>query len=712
MHKKLVLMYGSHTGTAESIAQGMLAEAQSRHYDAVLLGLDDHEQQPFTAPDGGLYVIVCSSTGDGDAPDNATKCFRYLRKLKPLAKTQPFAKVEFALLGLGDTNYSNFCGAPLKVQKYLKDLGAEEFYAMGKADDAVGLEEVVDPWIENLWPVLEKKCARSSTGAALVEHEAVVSTAADLESAVAELQLSSSNLAHPPVFTLPAVPGYTFGKLAVPDLPATEAITTLTNLPKLVPPTVTVTPTGTMKPVDSDPIPFYSQFASPITKDFVPPFSAHNPTLATVSANSPRTLSSPGAVKTIVQLDLQVANKDHAWDWVPGDAFGVCTPNQHELALALAVRLGLAQWNADKKLWESPILYIHGQSGGPADLPLSLRDRPLLPRPSAAPSSTTEELPAKGHYYSGYELFRFILDIHSTPKKALWRHPTLPDARVGRGPGLLHVLESFPNAHPTLPVLLAHCPPLTPRYYSHTNTPLAPGAGTGTLQAVFNIVEYAVVDGQEPRSGLASKWLANMQPGTRVPVFPHLSNTFHLPAHLDVPMIMIGPGTGIAPILGMLRHRARQLQIARDLHGDAPAAVAAAPVWVFQGCRDPAKDWIAGDEMKALVEQGVISRYVPVFSRTHADGRAREQGSKYYVQDALREHAGEMRALLEGDSKAAAPGAGLAKVYLCGDAKSMAKGVMDALVDIVAEARGVQKTEAIEIVMEWVKGGRYLQDLW
>lgn len=63
--------------------------------------------------------------------------------------------VEYALLGLGDTNYTTYLGYPKNVEKQLTKLGAKSFYNSGWADDAVGLETVVDPWIENLWPALE-----------------------------------------------------------------------------------------------------------------------------------------------------------------------------------------------------------------------------------------------------------------------------------------------------------------------------------------------------------------------------------------------------------------------------------------------------------------------------------------------------------------------------------------------------------------------------
>ena len=94
-------------------------------------------------------------TGDGDPPENAGLFWRKIR-----SKDLPndfLTHVEFAFLGLGDTNYTTFLGYPKSVEKQLLKLGAKQFYKSGWADDAVGLEIVVDPWIDDLWAALENQ---------------------------------------------------------------------------------------------------------------------------------------------------------------------------------------------------------------------------------------------------------------------------------------------------------------------------------------------------------------------------------------------------------------------------------------------------------------------------------------------------------------------------------------------------------------------------
>ncbi len=118
----------------------------------------------FTLIECLFYVLhnkIPLRTGDGDPPENA--CI-FWRKIRSKDLNEDYLKhLEYALLGLGDTNYTTFLGYPKSVEKQLQKLGAKQFYKSAWADDAVGLEIVVDPWIENLWPALENQLAHPHT---------------------------------------------------------------------------------------------------------------------------------------------------------------------------------------------------------------------------------------------------------------------------------------------------------------------------------------------------------------------------------------------------------------------------------------------------------------------------------------------------------------------------------------------------------------------
>ncbi|KAI9218966.1 hypothetical protein BC828DRAFT_387227 [Blastocladiella britannica] len=735
---KFVVMYGSQTGTAESIAQGIAAEAASRGATGPLLVLDDYDSPTGAFSTGGTFILVCSSTGDGDPPDNAHKCFRGLRKLKPVAASKPLAAMQFCILGLGDTNYDNFQKSPKRLRAALLDLGASEFYKPAYADDATGLEEVVDPWTEGLWPVLASAYAPASVSSA-ANDTSTSSVIADSASpdllATLSIAEDASVLAPAPIpRVIPDdLPSHTFGKLAIASLPDLATLTTLTHLPKLVAPTVTVVPTGSHRRIDPDAGAdiFYQRYASAVTGAVLPPYSAHKPVLAHV--RSTETMTAADAVKRVVAVQLTVPS-DSAWDWTPGDAFGVVVPTPHHEALAVAAMLGLATYHpangeGEAATWTSPVMLLRAATDD-AELPMSVRARPLVARPTNLPPSTQAEFPDRGHYYSGYEILRYIVDVRGTPKKALLRAladsvpasdaahrllfflcskqgaPTYRQWVADQIPTLTHVLASIPSAAAAavpLDVLLTHMAPLTPRYYSHTNTPLdVEGGGRTVLGAMFNEVEYSTANG-EARKGLASTHLAHLRPGAAVAVFPHPSATFHLPSDLSAPLIFIGPGTGMAPLLGMLRHRAAQRAIQTARTGTTTTA--APKIIVVQGCRDPARDWLAGSEITQYAADGLVTQHIVAFSRVDPATNA-VRTDKYYVQDAIRAHASELAPFIGHD------GAGAARIYVCGDAGPMARGIMDAVVDVVAAARGVEKKDAAETVMGWVKDGRYMQDLW
>ena len=148
---QLLCLYGSVTGKAESIAEQVVERAAELGHAASLHSLGE-VGKAWQLEDTATAIIVSSTTGDGEQPENVTK---FWRKLRP--KTLPadhLAHLQYALLGLGDTNYNQFCAAPRALHRRLQELGARALVPPGWADDGTGLEVVVEPWLEQLWPAL------------------------------------------------------------------------------------------------------------------------------------------------------------------------------------------------------------------------------------------------------------------------------------------------------------------------------------------------------------------------------------------------------------------------------------------------------------------------------------------------------------------------------------------------------------------------------
>lgn len=227
-------------------------------------------------------------------------------------------------------------------------------------------------------------------------------------------------------------------------------------------------------------------------------------------------------------------------------------------------------------------------------------------------------------------------------------------------PTVLELLTSYPSCVPPLELLLELLPPLAPRYYSLSSSPLGPN-GPGSIEFAFTVVEYATPSGAK-RAGLATTYLAAIaaavEAGPQDHVVPNLycfakpTPSFHLPEDPATPCVLIGPGTGVAPFVGFAQHRLAQADEA-----------ARGKLELYFGCREEKTDFLYRDSLEAAVAGGALGRLVTAFSR--------EQAEKIYVQDRLREdgpHVAEL-VLKQG-----------AKLYVCGDGGAMFKGVNGALV--------------------------------
>lgn len=252
---------------------------------------------------------------------------------------------------------------------------------------------------------------------------------------------------------------------------------------------------------------------------------------------------------------------------------------------------------------------------------------------------------------------------------------------------LTEVLAAFPNTRPPLDFVLELLPRLQPRYYSISSSP---SAHPGTVHVTAALVEYTTSAGRV-HNGVATSWFAleDQIPSAsnvpKVPIFIRKSG-FHLPKP-DVPIIMVGPGTGLAPFRGFLHERDVQAQKAGKPTG---ANV------LFFGCRTPDQDYIYEDELKAFESKKGVELHV-AFSRATAN--------KVYVQHLMREPLVAARIFELIDSQNAF-------IYVCGDAKAMAKDVNHALRDIISAMRGISEAEAESFVESLRSNNRYLCDVW
>jgi sulfite reductase (NADPH) flavoprotein alpha-component len=244
------------------------------------------------------------------------------------------------------------------------------------------------------------------------------------------------------------------------------------------------------------------------------------------------------------------------------------------------------------------------------------------------------------------------------------------------GRGLIDLLYDYPGVLHDPADLVAMLPRLAPRLYSISSSP---SAHAGEIHTTVAVVRYRMHN--RDRGGVCSTLFADRTgPGETLPVYIQPNKRFRLPADSSAPIIMIGPGTGVAPFRSFLHERR--------------ATGASGRNWLFFGERTAASDFLYREELESMRKDGHLTRLDLAFSR--------DQERKVYVQDRMMEQASEFWKWLEAG----------ASVYVCGDASRMAKDVDTTIHTIVEQQGGRDSEAAMEYVQQLKEQHRYHRDVY
>ncbi|MER5398052.1 molybdopterin-dependent oxidoreductase [Streptomyces sp. NPDC002599] len=369
------------------------------------------------------------------------------------------------------------------------------------------------------------------------------------------------------------------------------------------------------------------------------------PVTARLAGN--RLLSLPGAGKEVRRFTFDTRDSETPLVYRAGDALGVRPVNCPEL---------VAEWLAATGL--APDGTVRLESGGEVPFHDALHRHLDITRITPG-------------------MLRFVAErTHDRVLKKLLRPDNKDElARWSWGRQAVDLIAEHPvraDAQEWADMLR----PLQPRLYSISSSPLT---DPHLVSLTVSVVRYENHAGR-PRQGVCSPFLADAAPGTPVPVFVQSSPRFRPPADPATPMVMVGPGTGIAPFIGFLHER-------RALGHRAPN-------WLFFGEQHRATDFYYEEELAGLLADGTLGRLDTAFSR--------DQRAKVYVQDRMREHGSQLWSWLRDG----------AHFFVCGDASRMAKDVDQALRDIAVAHGGHSAEGAAAYVKQLAAEKRYVRDVY
>jgi sulfite reductase (NADPH) flavoprotein alpha-component len=352
-------------------------------------------------------------------------------------------------------------------------------------------------------------------------------------------------------------------------------------------------------------------------------------------------LNKPGSEKETWHVDFDLSGS--RLDYAVGDSFGLYPTNDPALADAVVDAIG-----------------------APADFPIGGRTLREVMIDGVSLSPAPDML---------FQLLSYLTGGERRQKARALGAGEDPDGDAATL-DVLAALQKFPGIRPDPEAFIEALDPLQPRLYSISSSPRV---DAGRVSLTVDSVRYDIAG--RKRLGVASTFLADrIDEGHPIRVYVQKAEHFSLPVDPATPIIMIGPGTGIAPFRAFLQ--------------DRMATAAPGRNWLFFGHQRSRTDFFYEDELTHMKAKGVLTRLTLAWSR---DG-----DQKIYVQDRMRDVGRDLWAwLAEG-----------AYVYVCGDAKRMAKDVEAAMVDVVAQHGARSRDQAITFVADLKKSGRYRQDVY
>lgn len=613
-----------------------MEEGRAAGFDAKTVDLEEFD--PDTLAETKLAIFLMATYGEGQPTDNAIKFMDWVRNKDESVAEDFLAQLNYTVFGLGNRQYEHFNRTGRTCNEWLGKLGAKTVFKYGEGDDDATLEEDFEAWKEHLWKELRKAINKL--------NNPNYSSADDLAALAAMEEQQSANLAtktrHD--FEITVVDTIQYQSQAAKDLHS-----------------------AAIKKAASGK--FHNS-----TKHFIT--SPH----ATVIVNRELRNTSykglkAGELGSTRHIEIDIANTGLSYQ--TADNLAILPENLEADVLALTSRLN---YNVND------VLSFAAAEG--EDF------RPMYPNPCSVYDLFTLYLDFHGHlrHATLKGLEKFVTD---EAEKA-WLHGLIANkeatkkfCEVEMNSLFTILLNYLPKTRIPLVDFLHLVSPIQPRYYTiSSSSSLFPK----TIHATVSITEYEVPGSNRPFVGLCTGYLRTVQAGySKLRVFVRPS-TFRLPKSLRNPILLIGPGTGIAPMRALLQERSYLL---KQNAGKEQTGVCR----LFFGCKYSGYDYLYQDELEQYRKEKVLDELHLAFSR-----EANAEGQKVYVQTLLKspEVAKQIVDNLFNED---------GYVFVCG-ATAMGNDVLTLFIQLIQEHKNISHAQATEIMKSWQSSGRYVQELW
>ncbi|CAG7922353.1 unnamed protein product [Penicillium olsonii] len=632
-NKNCVIFYGSQTGTAEDYASRLAKEGSQRFgLKTMVADIEDYDYENLDKfPEDKVAFFVLATYGEGEPTDNAVEFYQFFTgedaafESGATAEDSPLSAMKYVAFGLGNNTYEHYNAMVRQVDAALSKLGAQRIGTAGEGDDGAGtMEEDFLAWKEPMWAALTEAMGLQEREAT---YEAVFSVTED------ELKTPEDDSVY----------------LGEPTSAHRE---------------------GAAKG----------------------PYSAHNPYVAPIVESSELfTVKDRNCLHMEISIagsNLSYQTGDHIAIWPTNagaevdrflEVFGI-TEKRHSVISIKGIDVTAKVPIPTPTTYDAAVRYYMEVCA-----PVSRQFVSTL-----AAFAPDEESKA--------EIVRLGNDKDYFHEKITNQCFNIAQA--------LQSITSKPFTAVPFSLLIEGLNKLQPRYYSISSSSLVQKdkiSITAVVESVRLPGASHMVKGVTTNYLLALKQKQNGDPqpdphgltysingprnkydGIHVPVHVRHSN-FKLPSDPSKPIIMVGPGTGVAPFRGFIQERAALAAKGENV----------GTTLLFFGCRKSDEDFIYQDEFKTWQEQmGDSLKIVTAFSR--------EGSQKVYVQHRLKENATLVSELLKQK----------ANFYVCGDAANMAREVNLVLGHIIAEQRGMPAEKGEEMVKHMRSSGSYQEDVW